>query len=200
MAIKNDDKVEQILNSARELLAAHGIKNTTMEHIAAKAGVAKPLLYRYIGNKDDIVASVIEEEINQLKRSIQDGLNEEKNPIGKMAKMWSNALDYYQRDSFLMLLLKGNELPLPPYMYEKYITEIEKFVVDLIENTIQEGIAMGVFVECDSKIAAYMGYKLYQAGTYGKTEILEGFTPKQIMKRTIQILGKGILKHEQNNS
>jgi len=196
MARGHDITMGLILDIAKDLFARDGVKSTTMNNIAKKTRLGKSVLYQYFSSKDDLIAGVIDREIEHLKRSLKIDLDDEDDPIIKLARMWSNAIDFYKRDDFLMHLLRGNELGLSPYMYEGYIMKIETFVVGLLESIIQSAIDKNMFVECDSRIAAYMGYKIYQVGTYGKTETLKEYTPKQIMKKTIQIMGWGLLNRK----
>jgi hypothetical protein len=58
---------------------------------------------------------------------------------------------------------------------------------------VQQAIDNGLFKQCDSRIAAYMGYKIYQAGTYSRTATLKDFSPRQIMEKTMLIMGWGIM-------
>jgi AcrR family transcriptional regulator len=182
-----------ILESAKVLFAQNGVKGTTMGDIAAKAGLAKPVLYHFYASKDEILEEVIRMEIETLKKNINQGLDELDSPLQRMSKSWENAIEFYEKDDFLMHIMRGNELGLPPYLHERYVMEIESFVVELLQSMIQASIDQGIFVECDSRIAAYIGYKIYQAGTYAKTETLKDFTPKQIMTKTMRIMGFGIL-------
>ena len=66
-------------------------------------------------------------------------------------------------------------------------------MVGLLEDMVKSAVEADIFKECDSRIAAYMGYKIYQAGTYGRTETLRDFTPSQIMEKTMLIMGWGIM-------
>jgi hypothetical protein len=117
-----------------------------------------------------------------------------------MAHMWENAIGFYEKDDFLMYLLRGNELGLPPYMYNKYMLEIEAFVVDMIESIFKEAIDHGMFVKVDSHVAAYIAYKIYQACTYSKTDTIGNITTKQIMQKVLEIMGAGLINHKMDIS
>lgn len=191
--IQGDNRRDHILDSAKALLLSEGIKGTTMSSIARYARMGKPLLYQHFDSKDAIITGVIEREIALLKSTITRNLEHEPNAISRITKLWANAIDFYEKDDFLLHLLRGNDLGLAPYLYEKYIMEVETFVVGLLEDMVKSAVEADIFKECDSRIAAYMGYKIYQAGTYGRTETLRDFTPSQIMEKTMLIMGWGIM-------
>jgi len=56
----------KLLSAAAEALADLGIRQATMEQIAAKVGVSKVILYRYFGAKDKLVHAVLEEVVDDF--------------------------------------------------------------------------------------------------------------------------------------
>jgi AcrR family transcriptional regulator len=48
-----DPRVGKILDAAYACFVRHGIRKTTMEDIAAAAGMSRPAVYQYVRNKDD---------------------------------------------------------------------------------------------------------------------------------------------------
>lgn len=49
----SDDRLAQILEAARSCFARHGVRRTTMDDIAAAAGMSRAAVYQYVRNKDD---------------------------------------------------------------------------------------------------------------------------------------------------
>jgi AcrR family transcriptional regulator len=47
------DRLERILDAAQTCLVKHGIRKTTMEDIAAEAGMSRPAVYQYVRGKQD---------------------------------------------------------------------------------------------------------------------------------------------------
>jgi AcrR family transcriptional regulator len=187
---------EKILESAKTVFISNGIKSATIGEIASHAGIGKPILYQYFPGKNEILEELVKKEVDNLKSSLLKGINNDENPLIKMARMWDNALSFYEKDDFLMYLLRGNELGLPPYMYNQFMLEIETFVVDLIESIFKEAISHGLFVQVDSHVAAYIAYKIYQACTYSKTDTIGNFTTKHIMQKVLEIMGAGVINQK----
>jgi AcrR family transcriptional regulator len=48
-----DEPIDRILDAAYECFTRYGIRRTTMDDIAAAAGMSRPAVYQYVRNKDD---------------------------------------------------------------------------------------------------------------------------------------------------
>lgn len=57
---KTSGKRERVVEAARELFLAHGLRGTSMEAIARRAGVAKPTLYAHFPDKDAVFLAILE--------------------------------------------------------------------------------------------------------------------------------------------
>jgi AcrR family transcriptional regulator len=56
----------QLLDVARTVLAERGFEATSVEEIAHRAGVSKPVVYEHFGGKDGIYAVVVDREMGRL--------------------------------------------------------------------------------------------------------------------------------------
>lgn len=66
---------EQLLDVARALFAERGYAATSVEEIALRAGVSKPVVYGHFGGKDGIYGVVVEQETQELLRRISSALS-----------------------------------------------------------------------------------------------------------------------------
>lgn len=57
---------EQLLEIGRGLFAEKGFEGTSVEEIAATAGVSKPVVYEHFGGKDGLYSAVVEAETRKL--------------------------------------------------------------------------------------------------------------------------------------
>ena len=57
---------KRIIAAARQCFQKYGPRRTTMEDIAASAGVARPALYRYVSSRDEIIEAVIIERVEEI--------------------------------------------------------------------------------------------------------------------------------------
>jgi AcrR family transcriptional regulator len=65
---------EQLLDVGRAAFAERGFDATSIEEIAHRADVSKPVVYAHFGSKDGIYAAVVERETALLLGMIADGL------------------------------------------------------------------------------------------------------------------------------
>ena len=65
---------EQLIKVARNLFAEHGVEATSVEEIAATAGVSKPIVYEHFGSKDGLYAVVVDREVQRLETAINQAL------------------------------------------------------------------------------------------------------------------------------
>jgi AcrR family transcriptional regulator len=60
------ERREQLLGIGRKLFAARGFEGTSIEEIAAQAGVSKPVVYEHFGGKEGLYAVVVDREVERL--------------------------------------------------------------------------------------------------------------------------------------
>src|ERR1700753_4008751 len=56
----------QLLDVGRKLFAERGLDGTSIEEIAAQAGVSKPVVYEHFGGKEGLYAVVVDREVERL--------------------------------------------------------------------------------------------------------------------------------------
>ena len=61
---------EQLIDVGRAVFAAKGFEAATVEEIAAKAGVSKPVVYEHFGGKEGLYAVVVDREMATLLAAI----------------------------------------------------------------------------------------------------------------------------------
>jgi len=69
-----EQRREQLLAVSRRLFAEKGFEGTSVEEIAARAQVSKPVVYEHFGGKEGIYAVVVDREIVKLTGALTDAL------------------------------------------------------------------------------------------------------------------------------
>lgn len=68
------ERREQLLEVGRSLFAERGFEATSIEEIASRAGVSKPVVYEHFGGKEGLYAVVIDREMQALMERITSAL------------------------------------------------------------------------------------------------------------------------------
>jgi len=92
------ERRSQLLGVAKAVFAELGYDATTVEEIAARAMVSKPVVYEHFGGKEGIYAVIVDRESTRLLEMITSRLG---NDIGARAQIHSSALaflDYIEAD------------------------------------------------------------------------------------------------------
>lgn len=66
MRMSGSQRREQLLDIGRGLFAERGFEGTSIEEVAARADVSKPVVYGHFGGKDGLYAAVVEREVDHL--------------------------------------------------------------------------------------------------------------------------------------
>jgi AcrR family transcriptional regulator len=72
--MSGQERREQLLDVGRKLFAEKGFEAVSVEEIAAKADVSKPVVYEHFGGKEGLYAVVVDREMNHLLNAIGDAL------------------------------------------------------------------------------------------------------------------------------
>jgi AcrR family transcriptional regulator len=97
---------EQLLNVGRKLFAEKGFGGTSVEEIASRAEVSKPVVYEHFGGKEGLYAVVVDREIQTLLDGITGALVSEGHPRLLLERAALALLDYIESstDGFRILV------------------------------------------------------------------------------------------------
>lgn len=74
--MSGQERREQLLDVGRRLFAEKGFEAVSVEEIAAKANVSKPVVYEHFGGKEGLYAVVVDREMAYLLDSMIEALDE----------------------------------------------------------------------------------------------------------------------------
>ena len=90
---------EQLLAIGRGLFAEKGFEGTSVEEIAATAGVSKPVVYEHFGGKDGLYAVVVEVETHKLLEAMKAALTKPNHPRRVLEIAAMTLLDYIEAET-----------------------------------------------------------------------------------------------------
>jgi AcrR family transcriptional regulator len=100
------ERREQLLDIGRSLFAQRGFDATSVEEIAQKAGVSKPVVYEHFGGKEGLYAVVVDREMSSLLDAITGALTSTGHPRELLERAALALLDYIEQstDGFRILV------------------------------------------------------------------------------------------------
>ncbi|MDX3658540.1 TetR/AcrR family transcriptional regulator [Streptomyces sp. ID05-26A] len=100
------ERREQLLDVSRALFAEKGFDATSVEEIAHRASVSKPVVYEHFGGKEGIYAVVVDREMQRLMNQIVDALDIDAHPRELLEQAACALLDYIEgsTDGFRILV------------------------------------------------------------------------------------------------
>lgn len=81
-----DDTHTRILDAAYALFLTFGLRRTTIEDIAKRAGIGRPTLYRRFGDKDAVMQAVIMRESQRLTAAVWQQVQDIRDPAQMLAR------------------------------------------------------------------------------------------------------------------
>lgn len=129
---------EEIIETASQLIARHGLRRFTLDDLAGQLGISKKTIYKYFTGKDEIISAFFDEVLESDRTSTLQEMNK--------AAEW--------RDQFRAVVFSYHKykLPLPvideacalyPMEWEK-VEAYRQFKVglltDLLNGAVQQGL------------------------------------------------------------
>jgi AcrR family transcriptional regulator len=100
------ERRQQLLDVARSLFAEKGFDGASIEEIAHRASVSKPVVYEHFGGKEGVYAVVVDREMHNLLSQMTTALAEEAHPRLLLERAAVALLDYVEgsADGFRILV------------------------------------------------------------------------------------------------
>ncbi|EPD30943.1 TetR/AcrR family transcriptional regulator [Gleimia europaea] len=127
------ERREQLITTGRSVFAARGFDATTVEEIANKAGVTKPVVYEHFGGKEGLYAVVVDREVQLLVTTITNSLNSADHPRRIVENTALALLDYIDdhTDGFRVLVRDA-----PLNRSEGYYSSVIGDVANKVEHLV----------------------------------------------------------------
>ena len=90
---------QQLIDIGRELFGRRGYEATSIEELAARASVSKPVVYGHFGGKEGLYAVVVEQEMHRLLDRFTAALSAGGHPRELLERAALVLLDYIEADT-----------------------------------------------------------------------------------------------------
>lgn len=178
-------KKEIVIEKARELFTKYGYKKVAMDEIAKAANVTKKTIYTYFEDKESMFRYFINEELETMKENIELIYKEKLSFFNKVAKSLYYMLSYRKNSSLLKAINyeKENEIS------SKFLQDYDKEIINYIKEKIDKEIKSNNIKKCNSKLMAFIIYKIYLALLF---EYEDELNEKEVTKEVTLILKDGL--------
>ncbi len=187
------DKRKTILKVSKALFSRFGLVKTTVDEIAKLARIGKGTIYHYFKSKEDIFAEVIQKESNALQEKIQQVLNNENTPQGKLAAFIKTRFRHLKELTNYYSALTDDYLQHYVFIEEARREYLER-EIQIVRDLLDEGVEKRVFKIKDTKLAAESIILLLKGLEYPWTVEKDVLDLERSANQFLNILFKGIEK------
>ena len=114
--VGHDPVREGILQAALEQFTIVGLRRTTVGDVARRAGVGRVTVYRRVGDKRELVAGVIQSEVNRLNALVRDAIAPLESPEDRLVEAFVVGATIVRTHPLLQRLLETEPEDLLPYL------------------------------------------------------------------------------------
>ncbi|WTR16664.1 TetR/AcrR family transcriptional regulator [Streptomyces sp. NBC_00138] len=132
------ERREQLLDIGRTLFAERGFEGTSVEEIAHKAGVSKPVVYEHFGGKEGLYAVVVDREMRRLLDMVTGALTGG-HPRELLEQAAFALLDYIEQytDGF-RILVRDSPVAQSTGTFASLISDIATQVEDILGHEFKQ--------------------------------------------------------------
>lgn len=142
----------QLIEVAREVFADLGYATATVEEIAERAGVSKPVVYEHFGGKEGLYAVIVDREVQELTARITTAFDET-TPRGAAEAAALAFLSYIEECESGFRVLSHDA---PIGASSTSLASVMSAVAERAEELLLEGYPDGAFVASSAPMYARM--------------------------------------------
>ena len=141
---KNNEKYYKIIEAATKIFAQKGFYQAKISEIAREANVADGTIYIYFENKDDILISLFEEQMQAVLDNMIVQISGQDDPVKKLEVFALTHLQLIEQNKNMAEIIQVEVRQSGKFMKEYKNDKFGRYL-DLIADIIREGQELGVF-------------------------------------------------------
>jgi AcrR family transcriptional regulator len=167
---------EQLLAVSRVLFAEKGFDGTSVEEIAGRAGVSKPVVYEHFGGKEGVYAVVVDREVQALTAALSAALDEGGHPKVLLERTALALLSYIEaaEDGF-RILVRDSPVAQATGTFSSLIgdvaTQVEHLLADQFRSRGLDPEVAPIYAQMLVGMVALTGQYWLDARSPGKTVV-----------------------------
>ncbi|MDR1441162.1 MAG: TetR/AcrR family transcriptional regulator [Bifidobacteriaceae bacterium] len=130
---------EQLVSVARSVFAEKGFEPASVEEIASRAEVSKPVVYEHFGGKEGIYAVVVDREVQELSDRLTAALSVRDHPKRIVERTALVLLDYIeQNEDGFRILIRDSPVAQATGPFSSMLGDVARNVESLLVNQFEE--------------------------------------------------------------
>lgn len=135
-----------ILDASLIEFSEHGHAGARIDTIAERAGVSKPLIYSYFGDKDALYAAALREAYVQIRQGERELNLDHKDPETAIRDLVDFTLRHFQEKPWFISMLNTENLRGGTTIREiRDVAEIQSHLIGELQSLLERGAQMGQF-------------------------------------------------------
>ncbi|MCV7258521.1 TetR/AcrR family transcriptional regulator [Mycobacterium shimoidei] len=128
---------QQMLDAAVEMFSINGYHETSMDAIAAKAQISKPMLYLYYGSKEELFGACLNRELARFIDTVRSEIDFEQRPKDLLRNAIVSFMRYIDtnRASWLVMYTQATS----SQAFAHTVREGREQIIDLVARLLEAG-------------------------------------------------------------
>ncbi|CCD96400.1 putative transcriptional regulatory protein, TetR family [Bradyrhizobium sp. ORS 375] len=146
--------MEAIRKAGLRLIFQHGYEAMSLRQLAAEVGIQPGSLYNHISTKQELLAELIQDHINDLLGELELALQDTQGPLDRLRAFVAFHVSYHMTRKREVFIANSELRSLEPRNYEAVVAlrgAYERRLADILT----EGVAEGVFDVDDVQVATF---------------------------------------------
>lgn len=158
------DRKEQIIYTAIQIISEEGVKKLTLKNIASRIGISDAALYRHFKNKHDIIQCMIGMVGNNLTKRLSVAVVNSEAPLYKLKKVLKEHLAYIENNKGLPRIIFSESVHQNDPVLRKLVLNMVNNYLDFIKGILVQARENGkIRKEINIDAAAHAFFGLVQA-------------------------------------
>lgn len=188
-------KDEQIITAAKKLFTKYGFKKVSMDEIASESNLTKKTIYTYFSSKEELLKYCIKEELNNMKKIIENEEAKKLDFLDTVHQVIYNLLKYKKNCEFFKMLFKEADIFKNTTLKEN-LKIIDKEIQDYIKKELKLAIEKNKIEVKNIDIITFLIYKMYIALMIDWNEDYQQLDEKEIADNILNFLVNGLKRKE----
>ncbi len=141
-----------ILETARELFSTWGYQDTSFGDIATGVGMGRTTLYDYFSDKDDLLASLVEETLPSVIGSLVEQVPDALSPEDRLRHLATRSIEFLAEEPTFGHILH-REVPKLSESAQQRVANAHRTLGRAIVDTYRDGVDQGYFKELPPGLA-----------------------------------------------